>query len=63
LFYVLFRENEIGKKESFKLSSDAFAITPGGEVVIDHEELVKALENAVKSVEVVVDSAIPTDTA
>jgi|GEM_PF-2980489 len=33
-------------KKEFKLGPDAFAITPGGEVVINHEQLAEALRNA-----------------
>jgi len=32
--------------KEFKLGPNAFVITPGGEVVIDHEQLAEAIKNA-----------------
>ncbi|ASJ53647.1 hypothetical protein BP422_08795 [Brevibacillus formosus] len=37
------------KEKEFKLSPKAFAITPGGEVVIDNKQLAEALKNATAS--------------
>ncbi|MFG0216370.1 hypothetical protein ACFU8X_25185 [Brevibacillus porteri] len=39
----------MSEEKEFKLSPKAFAITPGGEVVIDNEQLVKALKSATES--------------
>ncbi|WP_187292105.1 hypothetical protein [Bacillus sp. 1NLA3E] len=37
------------EEKEFKLTPKAFAITPGGEVVIDNKQLVEALKNAADS--------------